>query len=251
MQLLGYSERGFINAFFYGVFHHANPSEIIRGFLNLAHWPLLEARPSVIEAAMVDIIMIEQSFSDFGDADVLVLVSTPQEKVAFFCEAKRGKAWKLKVEWDQFKARFQNALSGGESNIFRQLYLKQRMVQGLFAGDDLDAGIEFDGVLRPTRGTGRRKIGKNKVVLNAVDKLKPYSSSAYYLILTPEPWRDQTTTLLQSVRTFGPAPNDPKPRAWDISRWGIVSLEDMVQCCKDRNLDHAAAVAEFNDGQLY
>jgi hypothetical protein len=129
MQLLGYSERGFINAFFYGVFHHANPSEIIREFLKLAHWPLLDTRPPIIEAATVDIIMIEQSFSDFGDADVLILVSTPQEKVAFFCEAKRGKRWTLKKEWEQFKARFQNDLSGGESNLFRQLYFKQRMVQ--------------------------------------------------------------------------------------------------------------------------
>src|SRR5262245_25993298 len=109
MKLLGYSERGFINAFFYGVFHHQNPSEVIRGFLALAHWPLLDGQPQVVESACVDIILIEQSFSDFGDADVLILASTPQEKVAFCCEAKRGKPWRLKTEWDQFKARFQNS----------------------------------------------------------------------------------------------------------------------------------------------
>jgi hypothetical protein len=251
MQLLGYSERGFINAFFYGVFHHATPSEIIRALLKLARWPLMASVPSIIEAATVDIIMIEQSFSDFGDADVLILVSTPQEKVAFFCEAKRGKPWKLKTEWNKFKTRFQNDDPGDESNVFRQLYHKQRMVQGLAAGDDLDTGIQFDGVLRPARGTQRRKIGKNKVVLKAADKLKPYVESAYYLILAPEPWRDEIRAALQEVRDFGPPPNDPKPRGWDISRWGIVSLRDMVQLCRDRHLEHAAAVADFNDGQLY
>jgi hypothetical protein len=251
MQLFGYSERGFINAFFYGMYHHSNPSEIIKAFLTLAHWPLLETRPAVIEAATVDTIMIEQSFSDFGDADVLILISTPQEKVAIFCEAKRGKPWKLETEWSRFKTRFQNSDSGDESNVFRQLYLKHRMVLGLVANDDLDAGIEFDGVLRPVRGTRRRKIGKNKVVERAVTKLKPYVESAYYLILTPEPWRDETMSLLQDVRDFGPAPNDPKPRGWDITRWGVVSLRDMVQLCRDRHLDHAAVVADFNDGQLF
>src|ERR1700722_6235718 len=129
MQLLGYSERGFINAFFYGVFNDPNPSEIIRAFLNLAHWPLLETRPSVIKLATVDNILIEQSFSDFGDSDVLILGTTPQEKVAVFCEVKRGKPWKLKTEWSRFKTHFQNFDPGDESNVFRQMYLKQRMVQ--------------------------------------------------------------------------------------------------------------------------
>src|SRR5581483_6296476 len=234
MQLLGYSERGFINAFFYGVFHHPNSSEIIREFLKLANWPLLDARPPVVEAVTVDTIMIEQSFSDFGDADVLVLVSTPQEKIAIFCEAKRGK-WKLKKEWSKFKTRFQNDDAGDESNVFRQLYYKQRMVQGYAAGDDLDTGIEFDSVLRPVRGTRRRKIGKNKVVLKAADKLRPYVGSAYYVILTPEAWRDETRVALQEARDFGPPPNDPKPRDWNITRWGVISLRDMVQLCRDRH----------------
>ncbi|MFO0825321.1 MAG: hypothetical protein U0792_19745 [Gemmataceae bacterium] len=250
MQLLSYSERGFINAFFYGVFHQPNPSEIIREFLKLAHWPLLDARPSMIETATVDTILIEQSFSDFGDADVLILVSTAQEKVAVFCEAKRGK-WKLKKEWSKFKTRFQNDDAGDESNVFRQLYYKQRMAQGYAAGEDLDTGIEFDGVLRPVRGTRCRKIGKNKVVLKAADKLTRYVTSTYYLILTPEPWGDETGAALQEARDFGPAPNDPRPREWDINRWGVVSLRDMVQLCRDRHLDHAADVADFNDGQLF
>jgi len=251
VQLLGYSERGFINAFFYGVFHYPDPSDIIRAFLKLANWPLLEARPPMIEAATVDIIMIEQSFSDFGDADVLILVSTPQEKVAVFCEAKRGKPWKLKTEWNKFKKRFQNDKAGDESNVFRQLYYKQRMVQGFAAGDDLDTGIEFDGVLRPVRGTRRRKIGKNKVVLKAADKLKPYVGSAYYLILTPESWGNEIKAVLQEARDFGPPPNDPKPTGWDITRWSVISLRDVVQLCTDKHLDHAAAVAAFNEGQLF
>lgn len=251
MELLGYSERGFINSFFYGVFHHPDPSGSIREFLKLTHWPLLEARPPVIQAATVDTILIEQSFSDFGDADALILVSTPPEKVAVFCEAKRGKPWKLKTQWNKFKTRFQNDDAGDESNVFRQLYYKQRMVQGFAAGDDLDTGIEFDGVLRLVRGTRRRKIGKNKVVLKAVDKLKLYVESAYYLILTPEPWQDEIGLVLQEARDFGPPPNDPKPRDWDIRGWGVISLQDMVQLCRDHHLDHAVDVAVFNEGQLF
>src|SRR5262245_16229432 len=113
MQLLGYSERGFINAFFYGILHHPDPSEMIRGFLTLAKGPIQEILPEIARTATVDLVLIEQSFSDFGDADVLILV-TLQEKAAFFCEAKRGKRWKLRTEWDQFKAQFQNDLPGGE-----------------------------------------------------------------------------------------------------------------------------------------
>lgn len=253
MQLLGYSERGFINAFFYEVFRHPNSTEIIRAFLALAHWPLLTSRPAVVETATVDTVLIEQSFSDFGDADVLILASTPQEKVAFFCEAKRGRPWRVKKEWGQFKARFQACLAGGVSNVFRQLYLKQRLAQSIVAGDDLKAGIEFDGVLRTTRGNQRRKIGKNKVVLKAVEMLKPHVGSAYFLILTPEPWRDEMKTLFQGVQNFNPPPGDPRPRSWDVTRWGIISLQDVVQLCKDKDrpLPHAAAVADFNEGQLY
>src|SRR5207249_796984 len=100
----------------------------------------LPGRPEVIESVSVDTVLIEQSFSDFGDADVLVLASTPEEKVAFFCEAKRGRWWTLKKEWDEFKYRFQHPPPGGVSNVFRQLYLKQRLVQPLVAGDDLGVG---------------------------------------------------------------------------------------------------------------
>jgi hypothetical protein len=251
MELLGYSERGFINAFFYGVLHHPDPSDIIRAFLDLAHWPLMEARPPAVEAATVDTIMIEQSFSQFGTADVLILVSTPQEKTAFFCEAKRGNEWGLKAEWNAFKDTFQRSLGGEVSNVFKQVYLKQRLVQALAAGDDLGAGVEFDGDLRTGRGERRRKIGKNKVVERAVDKLKPYVESAYYLILTPESWRDETKPLLQEIQDFGPPPTDPKPREWNITRWGVISLRDMVQLCRDQHLDHAAAVADFNKEQLF
>ena len=250
MQLLGYSERGFINAFFYGVVHAPNSSEIIREFFELAHWPLLDARPSLFETATVDTILIEQSFSDFGDADVLVLVSTPQKKVAVFCEAKRGE-WKLKTEWNKFKTRFQNDDAGDGSNVFRQLYYKQRMVERFAAGGDLGVGVEFDGVLRPVRGTRRRKIGKNKAVLRAVDKLKPYIESVYYLILTPEPQGNEVGAVLLDAQKFGPPPNDPKPRLWDITKWGVISLRDLVQLCTVKRLDHAAAVAAFNEGQLY
>src|SRR5262249_43023715 len=146
-----------------------SPSEVISGFLDLAHWPMMDGQPPVVKSASPDSILIEQSFSDFGDADVLILASTPHEKVAFFCEAKRGKSWRLQTEWDQFKARFQNSLAGGVSNVFRQLYFKQRLAQALAAGEDLDTGIEFDGVLSPVRGIRRRKIGRNRVVLKAVD----------------------------------------------------------------------------------
>src|SRR5690242_10472620 len=118
MQLLGYSERGFVNAFFYEVFQHPGPDDIMRAFLDLAHWPLLPSRPSVVESASVDTVLIEQSFSDFGDADVLILASTPQEKMSFFCEAKRGSGWTLKKEWGEFKARFKHELPGGVSNVF-------------------------------------------------------------------------------------------------------------------------------------
>ena len=181
---------------------------------------------------------------------MLILASTPQEKVSFFCEAKRGKPWRVSKEWGEFKARFKHELPGGVSNVFRQLYLKQRLTQGLVAGDNLGIGVEFDGVLRPIRGDRRRKIGKNKVVLKAVDMLTQYTGSAYFLILTPETGRDETAALFQTIQTFGP-PGDSRPGGWDISRWGIISLQDVIQLCKDRHLDHAVAVASFNEGQLY
>jgi hypothetical protein len=77
--------------------------------------------------------------------------------------------------------------------------------------------VEFDGVLRPIRGDRRRKIGKNKIVLKAVDMLKHYTGSSYFLILTPEMWRDEMAAHFQTIQTFG-LPGDSMPGGSDISR---------------------------------
>ena len=76
---------------------------------------------------------------------------------------------------------------------------------------------------------------KRKV--KAADKLKPYIESAYYLIVTPEPWQDEIGLVLQEAQDFGPPPNDPRPRDWDVTRWGVISTKSQTQTgtrCKIR-----------------
>lgn len=251
MELLGYSERGFINAFFYGVFHHPEPAVVMGSFLRLVQWPLLAEPPALTHDASADAVLVEQSYSDFGDADATILCSAGEDRAVFFCEAKRGREFRLGKEWDDFTTRFRHGYTGGVSNAFRQLYLKQRLVGALVGGDDLTGGIEFDGVLQPVRGNRRRKLGHNTVVRRAVDMVRRYLGQAYYLLLTPEAITPRLVEGLRAAHSFAPAPAEPKPRGWDLTRWGLVSVQEMVALCQSSGMRHAVEVARFNDGQLF
>ena len=69
MKILGYSERGIINSLIFSIVE-SNDIDLMAEFISLMGIPGLNEteKPSGYE------ILLEQSFSDFGDADLVIIL---------------------------------------------------------------------------------------------------------------------------------------------------------------------------------
>lgn len=116
ITLHGYSERGVMNALFYGIAYKGT-TEDIREFLCLA---------GIKKEEYTDFeIIMEGSLSDFGDSDAIIIAKRNNEKngkTVFFIEAKvsNGSNYSLKKYLDEFSRGIKNETS----NLFYQLSLK-------------------------------------------------------------------------------------------------------------------------------
>lgn len=143
MKLTGYSERGALNALLYEIAYSSKACSLLEHLLNLAHFP--QGKQIGSEFTHVDV-LVEQSLSDFGDADAILLLDTGGKKTAVFLEAKikpaQTKSWTLDRQFELFR---QGCSTEGElnsSNLFTQLYHKARLVDGLRSGLDLKKGLD-------------------------------------------------------------------------------------------------------------
>jgi hypothetical protein len=69
MQVIGYSERGVLNSRLYEIAYSSAPSQLLSDLVSRMVFPFTESRPPLAEAD----VLVEQSISDFGDADALIL----------------------------------------------------------------------------------------------------------------------------------------------------------------------------------
>ncbi len=77
MKITGYSERGVVNALFYELAYSGNALHLLEQFLSLVECPEFKK----LRAALTDAhVLIEQSLSDFGDADAILLLDTGETK---------------------------------------------------------------------------------------------------------------------------------------------------------------------------
>lgn len=113
MKVIGYSERGLINSLIYNIFYSENNLEKIKRFLSLIFLPNFEEtedNTNILDFSSIDKaeILIEQSFSDFGDCDLIILLSKNNAtiKQAIFIEAKVKtdsiKSWSIQKEYREF-----------------------------------------------------------------------------------------------------------------------------------------------------
>lgn len=252
MQLYGYSERGLVNAFCYDCVRNPNGEALLAEILEETCFPLLEDEPSFAGIRQATF-LVEQSLSQFGDCDLIILCDPVDgRKTVVFCEFKRGSRWTLKDEWKKFTVRVENNIRENlTSNLFCQLYFKQRFVTALADsthGSIVD-GLEFDEPLNIRRGTGRRKIGTNQTVLDAVDIILPYAQNPFFLMVVPQQI-DQ-----HELGSFLEQTNERRTglRSWSSNRWGHLSLSALRSFCERSQpaFDHTLSIFEFNRAQLY
>jgi hypothetical protein len=197
-------------------------------------------------------VLIEQSFSDFGDADSLLLIDGSQGKQSIFIEAKvktfQSKYWSIEDEFRVFQVGIEEKKKVSSSNLYVQLYYKQRLVRELQKGNENWRDMELDfpeSLLSASKK--KRKIGSNEVVLKAVDLLRQYCSKAYFVALVPEDGFKLRHFYEGVLKDFKP---EELPE-WDVKDWGYVSWKQVEDFCEKHSLRGVLNVFEFNNGQIY
>lgn len=240
LKLTGYSERGLINSLFYEMYYSQNPEKILEDFLLLTCFPAFNDLTFVIDDAEI---LIEQSFSDFGDADVLLLLNNGVKNISIFIEAKVRKSWNIQTQYQKFLEGTMSKVSS--SNLFTQFYHKLRLVNAIKAVGitGLQAGIDFP--LSSSKPT--RKIGSNLVVLKSVEKLSRYLDETYYCAILPGLKVDLDKFYREKLLHIN-LNNYPE---WDTTNYGYVTWQQIEIFWKKFYLKNTAFVFKHNKNQIY
>jgi len=244
VRIIGYSERGIVSSLLYELAFSQNSRGMLSTFLQLISFPFAEFESSSVNDAQI---LIEQSLSDFGDLDALLLLDMDGALQSIFIEAKvkpiQTSKWSIHREWQQFLNGTEGRLSS--SNLFTQLYHKVRLVEGLREGgiEALQSGLNFPSCSRKTP----RKIGSNEVVLRAARLIQRHLDTVYYVCIIPE---DRSTAQDFFLDVF--ASESPKGFVgWDASQYGYLTWAQVEGFCIENRLENTLAVLEHNRGQIY
>lgn len=187
VKLLGYSERGMINAIIHDLQRSPRCAEHLSELLKLTR-PRLE-----LPSKLTDIVfLVEQSFSEFGDADLVILFHGGDgSEYVVFIEAKVacGKSWDLETQaLSVFRnkaglcptqSRLGDTSRVNNSDLLTQLYFKKLMVETISEGRNMRE--------RPT-GFGKKanqSLGNNSVVQAAKNRVSEHLSRVFYIGLIP------------------------------------------------------------------
>ncbi len=254
-DVVGYSERGMINALFHDM--QAKPKDEERfarlsDFLGQCRFPRHNQNFPFLGVRLRSAkIRIEQSFSDFGDLDALLLLeqeADPRVKHAIFIEAKvktsQRASWPILTEWSDFLTFV--AREESDSNLFLQLYRKVRLVQRLTYPDE-----ELERCSVP----GRWELGDNPVVERAWMELTPYCVNVWYLALVPSPREETEHFFANTLARYNDAAAGLLLPYWGLDRWGYLCWKDLEEYCgAEERRDHWQLFLrnyEYNRGQIY
>ena len=168
MKIVGYSERGAMNALFYGI-AQADNKKAFAEFLKI-----IGINDSVSDVEF----FMEFSLSEFGSSDLLVTFNADEQKHILFIEAKTscGKKYELEKAFENFK-RTKERYDGYSSNLYYQLSMKKLFFENLPNSIDGNGTIGIDG--------RTHKIGDNFVVKAICEKIKA-CNEAHYIAIVPK-----------------------------------------------------------------
>ncbi len=230
LEIIGYSERGLINSLFYEVKCSKKKYDLINDMFSLIAFPYKKEKINFNITKVK--ILIEQSFSDFGDADTVLLIENNNRKQIIFIEAKvkncQRTCWNIFDEFSKFDKGI-NANKVSSSNLFVQLYHKICLVNNLQNGglSQVMNGINFP----KCSSKSIRKIGNNNVVLNATRDCLNYIKEAYFIALLPDDDSNLRNFYKNTLINYSPAGFQD----WDIKDWGYISwkqIEGIIRVLK-------------------
>lgn len=243
MNVLGYSERGLMNALFYEMAEASNAPALLHALLREATFPFSDDKPPLGEAE----VLIEQSFSDFGDADALALIRGQAATCSVFLEVKvktfQVSDWHIADEFALFRQGLDERVSS--SNLFAQLYHKWRMVDVLRQGGipALEHGVRFPN----WSSKSLRRIGSNGVVLEATRRLAAHLGQVFYLAVVPDP----PTRAAAFFPTIRETPHTTLEGRWDTTTFGYVTWSQVRDYCDRQGLTRVLDVFKYNAGQIF
>ena len=244
VSVFGYSERGIINSLIYEIGFSTKPLAALRAFLSLIRF---HDRDVDFTGLLGVEVLIEQSLSDFGDADAILLIRGADWHSVVFLEGKvkpsQMGAWRIGDAWRAFLARKKGKLDS--SNLFTQLYHKVRLVEGLRIGGV--ANVQ-QGIPLPICSTKTpRKLGNNPVVTRVAELLESYLQNVYYVAILPDSMNNLESFY---AGTLGVGLQDDVTN-WNTDGWGYVSWKVVEEYCQATGLGNTLRVFDFNRGQIY
>ena len=194
--IYGYSERGIFNSIIY--YLNSKP-ELIGKFLE----EVLEVNDFINNDNTSFTFLNEQSFSDFGDNDLTIIIENESEteKTVVFIEGK-VKTFSGNYSLDKEYKKINKAIDKNEtfdgfsSNIFVQLYYKY-LLQDVVNSENDETTNLVDLFKKKDRkgGKAERRIGDNGVVLKACNMIKK-AKCYYYIAILPD------VTLPENINSF-------------------------------------------------
>ncbi len=235
MKILGYSERGIINSLIFAI---GDDKELMNNFIELIDIPELKelGKPEDYE------ILLEQSFSDFGDADLIIIIeySNPKQKRVLFIEGKvktyLRKHWCIKEEYKKFTK--EEKYNGSASNLFFQLYLKSLLFE-----NREKISLKKDCIIEAKHRT--RKIGKNDVVWCAFTKLLE-CNKAHYIGFVPSS-ETEIETFKQNDKTGYNYLSWHQVENFCIKYNNPEAQEELIH----PKLKNVLEIFNYNKGQIY
>jgi hypothetical protein len=247
MDVIGYSERGALSSLLYEISYSPDSQQLLGALMSRVTFPCTQRRPPITDAT----VLLEQSFSEFGDADAVVIYADAPCTV--FIEAKvktwsRGR-WSISKEHDSFVTQLGGRVKS--SNLFSQLFLRHALARELGQLDRVpNDGVDFpevEATVPPWSLHRPRRLGSNRVVARAADSVIGHLDDIFFLAIVP----DEAKSLENFYQNEMTAGRRRLPPDWNVPNLGFLTWEQVEEFCHDHGLSKTLAVLKFNEGQVY
>ena len=262
LTLTGYSERGMLNSLLHEMSYRGDSLRLLGELLGQVRFPFRKHAPQVEPVRAAEVI-VEQSLSDFGDADCVILLDHNDNSQTVFVEAKvttsQTPSLYFKREFDFFRRDVgRDGRLGGD--LFSQLYRKLILAKALvgFGFDKVVAnGIEVENDKEYRSGTVR-KLGGNPVVLRAARKIAVHLSDVLLVAVVPLGKSDPKGTeefVASARRLLGE--NEHIGDELGLALWkdflrgfGLLTWLQVEEFCAEHHLDNTMGAFHHNAGQI-